>query len=245
MEARIPGHPEETSNQLSTAADQVPVEDLALADSHLAAIVRSMKAVDGRIGNLVHRAAVLQAEAHHLTTALANLRDSLRRAATRVRTEHLSRYERLWTPGSFVTPRWLAQVARKIDPKTTRVTTGLIFDSAGRHVKTVESGRDDLSRSAQAALSSSRQFPKPPGWRPGDEFAAADHVETKVAIWLTNLIVSRGEQHLVVVINKNKPGGRPYGCQVAVRTILPAGTALTVVSSITGLRRTLKGVAPS
>lgn len=134
MEATIPEHLEESPNELSAAADEVPVENLTLASRHLAAIVRSMHAVGGRFASFAHRIVELQTEAHDLTVALAGLRRALRRAA------------------DFGTEEWFARAARKINPRTTKVTTGLVFDSAGNHLKTVESGRDELSRFAQDAL---------------------------------------------------------------------------------------------
>lgn len=195
------------------------------AGNQLEVIARPNHPIGSGLADLLNKVLALQAQAQELTTGLANLRGSLR-------------------PGGFDTPEWLRRVSAKIDPSTTKVTTGLVFDSAGVHLRKVESGRDDLSRSAQAVLAQSQQFPKPPDWRPGDELTVADHVETKIAAWLRQTGISPGRQHVTVVINKDKPCGRPYGCQVAIRTILPRGSSLTVVSSVTGLRWTLKGVSP-
>jgi hypothetical protein len=139
----------------------------------------------------------------------------------------------------FDSSDWLARVGRSIDPKTTKVTTGIGFDPAGNESVRLTSGRDDLALTAQERLSSSRQYPKPPGWRPGMLFAAAEHAETKHAVWMR----THGVTHTTVVINHPRVCGPPYGCEVAVRTILPRGWTMTVISSVTGQRWTLRGVS--
>ncbi len=131
MEARIPEHLDESPNHLAALAAHVPVDDVAKAGNQLEVIARSIHTIGSRLaGHLPNKVLALQAQAHDLTTALATLRDSLRRTAAQV------------------------------------------------------------------------QSP------------VADHVETKIATWLRQTGISPGRQHLTVVINKNKPCGRPYGCQV-------------------------------
>lgn len=134
---------------------------------------------------------------------------------------------------------WAARVGKEIDPKTTKVTTGIGFDPAGNERVRIISGRDDLASAAQERLSASRQYPKPPGWRPGMLFAAAEHAETKHATWMR----AQRLAHMTVVINHPRVCGPPYGCEVAVRTILPKGWTMTVISSVTGRRWTLRGVS--
>lgn len=68
--------------------------------------------------------------------------------------------------------------------------------------------------------------------------AAAQHAETKHALWMSRNNV----RHLIVVINHPRVCQPPFGCEVAVRTILPRGSSMTVVSSTSGLRWELKGV---
>jgi hypothetical protein len=117
----------------------------------------------------------------------------------------------------FGSSNWLDWIGKGIDPKTTKVTTGIGFDPAGNERVRLTSGRDDLALAAQERLSSSRQYPKPPGWRSGMLFAAAEHAETKHAVWMR----TQGVAHTTVVINHPRVCGPPYGCEVAVRTILP------------------------
>lgn len=61
---------------------------------------------------------------------------------------------------------WLARVGKGIDPKTTKVTTGIGFDPTGNELVRLTSGRDDLALTAQKRLSSSWQYPKPPAGGP-------------------------------------------------------------------------------
>lgn len=139
----------------------------------------------------------------------------------------------------FGTPEWVAEVGQRIDPAKTKVTTGIGFDDQGKEHVRLASGRDDVSAAAQERLAASPQYPKPPGWRPGMLFAAAEHSETKHAIWMR----AHGIRHLTVVINHPRLCGPPYGCEVAVRTLLPKGWTMNVVSSASGRTWTLRGVA--
>ncbi|RCW39185.1 nucleic acid/nucleotide deaminase of polymorphic system toxin [Halopolyspora algeriensis] len=140
----------------------------------------------------------------------------------------------------FGSPEWVAEVGRRIAPEEgTHVTTGIGFDDHGTEVGRIRSTEDHLAEQTYTFLADSVQFPKPLGWRVGDKLATVAHTETKFAMWMRQ----HGIRNLTVVINHRKVCGRPHGCQVAVRTILPRGSTMTVISSMSGIRWELKGVA--
>ncbi|WP_376775111.1 DddA-like double-stranded DNA deaminase toxin [Saccharopolyspora phatthalungensis] len=101
-----------------------------------------------------------------------------------------------------------------------------------------ESGYDAERDQVQRELDDNSQFPKPPGWRPGSGFDTATHAEPKLALWMCQ----NGIEHVTVLINKDKVCPKPNGCEVSVRCILPQGYSMTIISTVTGLKWSLKGV---
>jgi SCP1.201-like deaminase len=134
-----------------------------------------------------------------------------------------------------------SEVGRKIHPDTTKVTTATAFDAHGGNVGTKISAVDQEAAEVQEFLEKSHQFPKPVGWRAGAKLAVSSHVETKYALWMRKT----GVRQLTLVINNDRVCPGAFGCVPAVRCILPRGSVMTVLSTTSGLRWELKGVAES
>jgi RHS repeat-associated protein len=104
-----------------------------------------------------------------------------------------------------------------------RVTTGRIFDSSGNaiHGEIEAGGNSDLVEATDAYL---RQHGAPINPRAA-RYPASQHVETQYAMWMRQ----NGITDATVVMN-NSEGvcGGVYGCQNAIRAILPEGSTMTV-----------------
>ncbi|MEV5320093.1 DddA-like double-stranded DNA deaminase toxin [Streptomyces sp. NPDC052687] len=103
-----------------------------------------------------------------------------------------------------------------------KITTGQVVDDAGNRVGApVSSGENGSFSQVRDAIRDSGLPHDPAGG-----FAAASHVETKIALAMR----SNGITRATVVINK--PDGvcsGPYSCMVGVSAILPRGSSLTAV----------------
>jgi hypothetical protein len=141
----------------------------------------------------------------------------------------------------FSSTEWLTEVGQTIHPETTKVTTAIAFDTHGASIGTKISAVDQEAAEVQEFLEQSHQFPKPIGWRAGAKLAVSSHVETKYALWMRKT----GVRQLTVVINNDRVCPGAFGCAPAVRCILPRGSVMTVLSTTSGLRWELKGVAES
>ncbi|MEV1007137.1 DddA-like double-stranded DNA deaminase toxin [Streptomyces sp. NPDC049881] len=103
-----------------------------------------------------------------------------------------------------------------------RVTTGRIFDSSGRLHGEIQAGGDgNLVEATDAYL---RRHGAPINPR-ATRYPASQHVESQFAMWMRQ----NGVREATVVMN-NDAGvcGGMYGCQRAVRAILPAGSSVSV-----------------
>lgn len=134
-------------------------------------------------------------------------------------------------------PTWVAQEGRSIDPATEHVTTAVAYDSHGAVLARVQSGYDEGATRVQEELENAPLFPKPPDWKPGDGFFIASHAEPRLALWMRDT----GVREATVLINKDTVCRGPYGCRRAVAALLPAGSAMTIISTVTGIKLRLKG----
>ncbi len=104
-----------------------------------------------------------------------------------------------------------------------RVTTGRIIDSSGNAISDdIEAGgSSDLVSDTDSYL---REHGNPINPRAA-VYPAAQHVEAQYAMWMRQ----NGVTSATVVMN-NSAGvcGGPYGCQGAIREILPVGSSMTV-----------------
>ncbi|MGW7303795.1 DddA-like double-stranded DNA deaminase toxin [Streptomyces sp. NPDC054829] len=103
-----------------------------------------------------------------------------------------------------------------------KITTGQVVDDAGNKVGApVSSGENGSFAQVRDALKESGVPHDAAGG-----FAAASHVETKIALAMR----SNGVQRATVVIN-NSDGvcSGPYSCMTGVSAILPSGSSLTAV----------------
>ncbi|WP_460304502.1 RICIN domain-containing protein [Actinocorallia aurea] len=102
-----------------------------------------------------------------------------------------------------------------------KVTTGQVVDDAGNKIGgPVSSGEHGSFPAVRDAIQESGLPHDPTG-----SFAAASHVETKIALAMRNNGVTRA----TAVINN--PAGvcpGPYSCSTAVPSILPSGSSLTI-----------------
>lgn len=109
-------------------------------------------------------------------------------------------------------------------------TKGRIFDSSGRQIgNDVKSGSDSATSDIDKFLKDSPNIENTRA-RSGKLLnqPAATHVETKYAWWLRQQ-ENTGIKDVTVVINNAKGVcGYPFGCQSAVRAILPRGTTMRV-----------------
>jgi hypothetical protein len=104
-----------------------------------------------------------------------------------------------------------------------RVTTGRIFDAAGVavHAELQAGGVSDLVRATDAYL---RQYGAPINPK-AEYYPAAQHVEAQYAMWMRQ----NGITDATVIINKvGGVCGGMYGCDKAVKAILPRGSTMTV-----------------
>lgn len=136
-------------------------------------------------------------------------------------------------------PEWVEHEGKKIDPSKVHVTTGVLYDEQGRELARCESAQDTARVRVQRELEEASRFPKPLGWKPGDEFWSSSHAEPKLALWMRDQQI----KHATILINKDRVCRGEQGCRRALAAILPRDSSVTVISSVTGVRLPLKGAA--